>query len=276
MLSSLTTGLSGLDNFQEQMDVIGNNIANINTTGYKASTVDFADAFSNTLQNPSGGTSTSDGTAAIQVGTGVDITGIGSNFSQGALNATGDPSDLAINGNGYFLVRDPSTNNTYATRAGDFSVDANGFLVTDTGQRVQGLNSAGTSGDIQITPPAGSTASVSSYTINSQGVITMTLSDGTTAVAGQVQLQNFAAPQNLLSQGDNLFSNLEAAGPGTVSNPGSNGVGTVAQGQLELSNVDLSTEMTNLITAQRAFEASSKIVTTSNEVLETVVNLKQS
>jgi flagellar hook protein FlgE len=95
-------------------------------------------------------------------------------------------------------------------------------------------------------------------------------------VDGQVLLQNFAAPQNLLNQGDNLYSNLEAAGAGTVTAPGSGGLGTIAAGQLESSNVDLSTEMANLITAQRAFEASSKIVTTSNEVLQTVVNMKQS
>jgi flagellar hook protein FlgE len=276
MLSSLTSGVSGLDSFQDQMDVIGNNIANLNTTGYKAATVDFADAFSNTLQNPSGGTSTSDGSAAIQVGTGVDITGTGNNWGQGALTATGVESNMGINGNGFFLVKDPSTGTTYATRAGDFSVDANGYLVTDTGQRVQGYNSSSLSsiGDIQITGTA--TANVSSYTINSQGVITANLSDNSTQVDGQVLLQNFAAPQNLLNQGDNLYSNLEAAGAGTVTAPGSGGLGTIAAGQLESSNVDLSTEMANLITAQRAFEASSKIVTTSNEVLQTVVNMKQS
>src|SRR5580692_8317917 len=104
MLSSLTSGVSGLDSFQEQMDVIGNNIANINTTGFKAATMDFADTFSNTLQVPSGGTSSSDGTAAIQIGTGVDVSGVGNNWSQGSISATGIGSNMAISGSGFFLV----------------------------------------------------------------------------------------------------------------------------------------------------------------------------
>jgi flagellar hook protein FlgE len=278
MLSSLTSGVSGLDSFQEQMDVIGNNIANINTTGYKASVVDFADTFSNTLNNPSTGSATSTGSTGVQIGTGVDISGVTNNWSQGAISATGVGSNLAISGNGFFLVKDPSTSTTYATRAGDFSVDANGFLVTDTGERVQGTTN-GAQGDIQIVAPAGST--LNSYSINSQGVITGSLTNNTTqatstAVLGQVTLQNFQAPQNLLNQGNNLYSNLDAAGPSSIAAPGSSGLGTVQAGSLELSNVDLSGEMANLITAQRAFEANSKIITTSNEVLQTVVNMKQS
>src|ERR1700733_14740068 len=105
MLSSLTSAVSGLEDFQQQMNVIGNNIANVDTTGFKAGTVDFADAFSNTLRAPSGGTSTSSGSDSVQVGTGVSITGINSNWTQGALSTTGIPSDLAISGNGFFMVR---------------------------------------------------------------------------------------------------------------------------------------------------------------------------
>ena len=154
MLSSLTSGVSGLDSFQEQMDVIGNNIANINTTGFKANVVDFADAFSNTLRSASGATATSSGDNAIQVGTGVSISGIGNNWTQGALSSTGVSSDVAVNGNGFFTVKDPVTGNNFVTRDGSFSVDANGYLVTDNGDRVQGYNSStlstGTTGDIKI------------------------------------------------------------------------------------------------------------------------------
>ena len=119
--------------------MIGNNIANVDTTGFKAGVVDFADAFSNTLRAPSGGSSASSGSDSIQIGTGVTITGINSNWNQGALSTTGVPSDLAISGNGFFMVQDPVTGAQYATRAGDFSVNTSGYLVTDTGEEVHGI-----------------------------------------------------------------------------------------------------------------------------------------
>jgi flagellar hook protein FlgE len=280
MLSSLSSGVSGLENFQQQMDVIGNNIANVNTTGFKAGVVDFADAFSNTLQAPSGATSNSSGNDSIQVGTGVTISAIDNNWSAGAISSTGVTSNLAISGNGFFEVQDPVTGAVYATRDGTFSVDPNGYLVTANGDRVQGYTGSGTSsvGSIQInTSSSTSTAAMTSYTVNGQGQITVTQSDGTTSVCGQVLLQNFQDPQKLVNEGNNLYSNLTEAGElSAASAPGSNGVGTIQSGALEGSNVDLSNEMANLITAQRAFEASSKIISTVNEVLQTVVNMKQS
>jgi len=282
MLSSLTSAVSGLEDFQQQMNVIGNNIANVDTTGFKAGVVDFADAFSNTLRAPSGSSSTSSGSDSIQVGTGVAITGINSNWTQGALSTTGIPSDLGISGNGFFMVRDTVTSAQYATRAGDFTVDANGYLVTDTGERVQGYSDSGLStlGDIKIDTtgmPATSspTATVSSYAISGTGMVTVNLSDGTSFVRGQVLLQNFQDPGALINEGNNLYSNMAEAGPlAALTAPGSSGLGNVQSGALELSNVDLSNEMANLITAQRAFEANSKIVTTSDEVLQDLVNMK--
>lgn len=278
MLSSLTSGVSGLENFQEQMNVIGNNIANINTTAYKTSTVDFADAFSNTLRAPSGSTSSTSGADTIQIGTGVTITGINSNWSQGTVSGTGVPSNLAISGNGFFMVRDTVSGATYATRAGAFTVDPNGYLVTDTGERVQGYTdgSKSTLGDIKIdtTGSPNPSASMVSYTIDGQGNVNVQLSDGSSFVRGQVLLQNFQAPQNLVNVGNNLFSNTSAAGGlSTEAAPGSNGLGNIQSGAVELSNVDLSNEMANLITAQRAFEANSKIITASDEALQTVVNM---
>ncbi len=278
MLSSLTSGVTGLDSFQEQMDVIGNNIANINTTGYKANVVDFADAFSNTLRSASGATSTSSGDNAIQVGTGVSITGIGNNWTQGAVSSTGVSSDVAINGNGFFTVKDPVTGNDYVTRDGTFSVDANGYLITDNGDRVQGYSDTGLStlGDIKV-DITGSTsvAGMVSYSVDTLGRINVVQSDGTTFVRGQILLQNFQDPGKLVNQGNNLYSNLSEAGSTGLVASGINGNGSLQGSALELSNVDLSNEMANLITAQRAFEANSKIITTSNEVLQTVVNMKQ-
>jgi flagellar hook protein FlgE len=283
MLSSLTSAVSGLEDFQQQMNVIGNNIANVDTTGFKAGTVDFADAFSNTLRAPSGGSSTTSGSDSVQVGTGVAITGINNNWTQGALSSNGIPSNLAISGNGFFMVRDTVSSAQYATRAGDFSVDANGYLVTDSGERVQGFSNSGLStlGDIKIDTtgmPASSdpNSTVTGYSINGQGMVTVNLSDGTSFVRGQVLMQNFQDPSALINVGNNLYSNMAEAGPlPAIEPPGTSGLGSIQSGALELSNVDLSNEMANLITAQRAFEANSKIVTASDEVLQTVVNMKR-
>ncbi|HEX3798059.1 MAG TPA: flagellar hook-basal body complex protein [Verrucomicrobiae bacterium] len=282
MLSSLTSGVSGLDSFQTQMDVIGNNIANLNTTGYKASTVDFEDAFSNQLMAPSGGTSTSSGSNAIQVGTGVGISGITNNWAAGATSSTGIASNLAITGNGgngFFTVKDQTTGNTYATRDGTFTTDLNGNLVTENGENVQGYTDGtlSTVGNIKIDITGSpSTSPMVSYSIDSTGKVTVVQQDGTTFVRGQVLLQNYADPQKLVNVGNNLYTNIAEAGPSALGAPGTAGLGNVQGSAIELSNVDLSGEMANLISAQRAFEANSKIITTSNEVLQTVVNLKQS
>jgi flagellar hook protein FlgE len=180
-------------------------------------------------------------------------------------------------------VRDTVTNTQYVTRAGDFQVDANGYLVTNTGNRVQGFSDAGlsTTGDIKIDTagmPATSdpNASMLSYSVDTQGHVIVNLSDGTSFVRGQILLQNFQNPQALVKEGNNLYSSLAAAGPlAAPAPPGTNGLGTIQAGALELSNVDISNEMANLITAQRAFEANAKIVTTSDEMLQTLVNIKR-
>jgi flagellar hook protein FlgE len=274
MLTSLTSAVSGLDCFQQDMDVIGNNIANINTDGFKAGQVNFADSLSDTLQS---------GNGPVQIGLGVYNQSVTNNWNQGAVTSTGVSSDLAISGSGFFVVQDPTTGTQYATQDGSFTVNSSGYLVTAGGQQVQGYNNAGLStiGSIKIdatgapaTAAAGAT--VSSYTISSSGQINVTLSDGTTFTRGQVLVQNFQNPQALVNQAGNLYSNLSNAGPvsTTLVAPGTNGTGTIQSGYLEISNVDLSTEMANLITAQRGFEANSKIVTTSDELLQTLVNMK--
>ncbi|HZM01863.1 MAG TPA: flagellar hook-basal body complex protein [Candidatus Saccharimonadales bacterium] len=271
MISSLSSGVSGLESYQQEMDLIGSNIANVNTTGFKAGTIDFADSFSNLLQ---GGSNT---TPAVQVGTGVGIDAVNSNWAQGTISSGADmtQSDLAISGNGFFQVKDAS-GNVFATRDGTFQVDTSGNLITANGDFVQGLNAAGTAGNVQITITGSpSTSPMTSFTINSAGQVTVNQADGTTFVSGQLQLQSYSAPQMLVNEGDNLYSNLAAAGPSTAAAPGTTGLGNIQSGALESSNVDLPTEMANLITAQRAFEANSKIITTSNEVLQTVVNMKQ-
>lgn len=275
MLRSLTSGVSGLQQFQESMDVIGNNIANVNTCGYKGARVNFADALSQTLQTG--------GPSSMQVGDGVTTASISNQFTQGGIDLTGNNGDVAVNGNGFFMVRDTSSGGQYATRDGSFQLDATGYLINSNGQRVQGFSDAGlsTRGDVKIDASgapatAAPGATVQSYAIDNQGMVTVTLSDGTNFVRGQVLLQNFQNPQGLVKEGKNLYSITTAAGAmAQTAAPGSSGLGSLQAGALESSNVDLTNEFANLITTQRAFDASSKIITTSDEMLQSVINLKR-
>lgn len=263
-----------MQQFQQELDVIGNNIANVTTTGFKGADVEFADALSQTMQGAGA-------TGAMQVGTGVTTESIANRFTQGAINATNNPTDLAISGTGFFVVRDPVSNAEYVTRDGNFSVDTNGYLVLN-GMRVQGYSDSTltTIGDIKIDAtgaPAGSSGGLQSWNFDSSGNIRVSLTDGKTVFTrGQVLLQSFQSPQMLVKAGDSLYSGMTGAGP--LAQPGApttNGLGKIEVGALEGSNVDLTTELSNLITTQRAFEANSKIITTSDEVLQTLVNLKR-
>jgi flagellar hook protein FlgE len=287
MVRSLNSGVSGVQQFQEKMDVIGNNIANVNTTGFKAARVDFADSFSDTLRGSTSATATTSGTPAIQIGTGVTTTSIKNIFTQGALVRTNYQTDMMVSGDGFFVVRDPVANVQYVTRAGNFRVDANGYLVTDAGLRVQGFSDPAltTLGDVQIDAtgrPATSspTATMTGWSVSGEGEVRIKLSDGSEYVRGQILLQKFSDPQALIKEGQNLYSGIGSAGPlggatPTPAKPGTNGLGRIESGALELSNVDLANEFSNMITAQRAFQANARIITTSDEMLQELVNLKR-
>jgi len=285
LLDSLSTGVSAMQGFSQQLDVIGNNIANVSTTGFKSSNVNFEDSFSNTLNGVSNSGSSSSTVTPMQVGTGVNIATIAGDFSQGTLVSTGVPSNLAVSGNGYFQVLNPSTNQTFATRDGTFSVNGQGFLVNSDGYFVQGLTggSAGTApatvGDVKLgTPPTGT--QLQSYTIGGDGKMTELYSDGSTAVTNQVLLQTYSNPGALSRAGNNLFASSAAAGPVggatlTAANnvAGSNGLGSIQSGTLEQSNVDLTSQFSGMITAERSFQASSRVITVSDAVLQEIVNL---
>ncbi|MFM1770089.1 MAG: hypothetical protein RJA22_2618 [Verrucomicrobiota bacterium] len=290
MIRSLTTGISGIQNFQGEMDVISNNIANVNTVAYKSARVDFADSFSQTLRESSGGDGTTAGTLPLQVGTGVVTTATKNLFTQGAISRTGLTTDLAISGDGFFIVRDPVSLSEFATRAGDFRLDANGYLTSNTGLRIQGFSDSGlaTPGDVRIhddpaTRPAGvsATADFASFSIASDGKIKIRLSNGEEYTRGQILMQRFNDPQILTKEGNNLYSGIAAAGPlggsGSPASaaPGTNGLGFIESGALESSNVDLANEFANMITTQRGFQASARIITTSDEMLQELVNLKR-
>ncbi len=272
MLSSLNSGVSGIQQMQQRMDVIGNNIANVNTTGFKSARALFADTFSQAMNGSS-----------YQVGSGVTTSSIRSEFSQGTISQTGAPADMAIDGNGFFVVRNPLDGSTYATRSGEFHKDNSGYLVNDAGYRVQGFSDAGltTRGDLMINSTgapstAAADATVTGLGFDNEGKLTVRLSDGTSFVRGQVLLQDFQNPQTLVKEGGNLYSNMASAGPLTQTlAPKSNGLGTISSGAIETSNVDLTSEFASLITTQRAFQANAKIITTSDEILQDVVNLKR-
>ena len=288
MIRSLTSGVSGIQQFQEQMDVISNNIANVNTTGFKSGRVDLADSFSQTLRGSSGANGAASGTPPIQVGTGVITAATKNIFTQGAVSRTGYQTDLAVSGDGFFIMRDPVTTVQFATRAGDFRLDSSGYLTSNIGQHVQGYTDGtlATVGDVKIDDtnrPAASdpAATFVSFNINTEGVIKVRLSDGSEYTRGQILLQRFSDVQALSKEGLNLYSGIAAAGPlGGASAPvpaapGTNGLGRIESGALELSNVDLANEFSSMITTQRAFQASARIITTSDEMLQELVNLKR-
>lgn len=278
-----------MQQFQSRMDVIGNNIANVNTTGYKSARMDFADAFSQTYRGAGAGSGTTSNTDPIQVGTGVISTSIKSQFTQGAITRTGPQTDLAVSGDGFFVVEDPISGAQFATRAGDFRLDQSYRLVTNNGFRVQGFTDSGlsTEGDIVVDGtgrPSTSDplATVSSYAIGRDGIVTVRLSDGTEFSRGQILMQRFSDPNALTKQGNNLYSSMSAAGPLTsgtaasgASAPGTNGLGIIESGALELSNVDLAKEFADMIVTQRSFQANARIITTSDEILQELVALKR-
>ena len=285
MLRSLDSGVSALQQFQQQMDVIGNNIANVDTVGFKGSSVSFADTFSQSMGSSSNG--------SMQVGTGVLTSGIKNKFIQGSITNTGVKDDLAVSGNGFFTVSDPVNGAQYVTRDGHFNVDKDGYLVTGTGMRVQGytaFDSTGagtTTGDIKIDNtgatmidpisglPVPDPSLVGSYSFGTDGKLTVRLEDGKSFTRGQILLKTFTSPEQLMKEGNNLYSDLAAAGASALTVPSVNGPGTLATSSLEMSNVDLAGEMASLITTQRAFQANAKIITTSDEMLQELVNLKR-
>jgi flagellar hook protein FlgE len=276
MLLSLDTGVSALEQFQQNLNVIGNNIANVNTVGFKSATMNFQDTFSQTLGSNSAGSN--------QVGSGVTTSSISNQFTPGSIASTGGLTDMAVNGNGFFMVKDPTTGQQFATRDGSFKANS-GYLVTSNGMRVQGYTDAAltTLGDIKIdntgalkADGTADTSAVASFNFDSSGKLNVFLADGTQFTRGQILLQNFSSPTQLLKVGNNLYSGLTAAGPlAAPLAPSSNGLGSLVTGSLEMSNVDLAVELTSLITTQRAYEANGKVITTSDDILQTLVNLKR-
>lgn len=294
LIGSLNSGISAIRSFTQGIEVIGTNIANVNTVGYKSARTEFSDLFSSTIRrsSPSDGTGNGSNQASLQIGSGVQVQAVGSNFNQGPLEPTGQKTNIAVIGEGFFTVVDSVNNRDYITRAGNFRMDDNGYIVTPDGFRLQGLT-GGTSlvapaaigdlrYDITYTPPNPGDPELSDFAIDETGRLNYILTDGSSFTAGQVLLHRFTDPQALVKEGNGLFTGTDAAGPvgGATLNaanhtPGTNGLGTMRSGFIEMSNVDLTTEFANVITTQRSFQAGSRIITVSDEMLQEIVNLKR-
>ncbi|ROP66008.1 flagellar hook protein FlgE [Curtobacterium sp. ZW137] len=391
MLRSLYSGISGLRSHQEMLDVTGNNIANVNTVGFKASSTVFQDTLSQMTQGAGGPQTGVGGTNPAQIGLGVQVAGVSTNFAQGSAQATGKATDLMISGDGFFVTR--LGNDTVYTRAGAFDFDADGRLVSSDGKIVQGypatngvVNDGGQLTDIVLpldaaTPAVktsaaavtgnlpsetavgdtitrdatvydangakhtlslaytrtadgwnveakdgqGTTAtssisfgtdgaiasggtvavggitvdmseltgfaalntssiasqngheagSLQGYSISKDGTVVGTFSNGASLAIGRIALATFANPAGLEKTGASGYRATGNSGQASIGAPGSAGVGQLASGTLEMSNVDLSQEFTNLIVAQRGFQANARIITTSDEVLQELTNLKR-
>jgi flagellar basal-body rod protein FlgG len=261
-MQALRTAATGMAAQQLNVEVISNNIANMNTIGFKRQSAVFEDLLYQTLEQP-GAQSSDQGTVVptgVQIGGGVRAGSVYRITGQGTLTNTGNALDVAINGPGYFQVQMPDGSTAY-TRAGNFSVNAQGQMVTADGYLVQPT----------VTIPQNST----NITISQSGQVqVMTPGNTTPTVVGNLQLATFLNDAGLDAIGNNLFTESAASGAATAANPGAAGYGLTMQGYTEASNVDPVSEITNLIVAQRAYEMNSKVVTTADQMLSTAVNTK--
>lgn len=284
----MNTAVQGLRTTQGSLDVIANNLANVDTVGFKGGRADFAESLNATIKPSTPDAAGNTGAGGIQVGTGVGTSSTVVDFRQGTIVQTGLFTDLALEGEGFFLVRTTQSNELFATRSGNFRLDTQGFLVTDRGLRVQGIpdpvGNPNTVGDIRFT---GGIA----YEVDDFGQVNAIDENGTKSVRGQILLQRFTSPQALLKAGDNLYSNLEAAGANPAGaaggfagggeilagalRPTEAGVARIQSGALENSNVDLAREFSEMIITQRAFQANSRVISTSDEMMLELVNLKR-
>jgi flagellar basal-body rod protein FlgG len=260
MLRALYSAAAGMQSQQVNLDVISNNLANVNTTGFKKSKPEFEDLLYQTTKAPGadqgGGNQLPTG---IQIGHGSRLVATSRIFTNGEMTQTGEQLDVAINGDGFFEVQMPDGSKAY-TRAGSLKTASDGRITTSDGLPVlSGLQAV----------PAGT----SNITITSSGNVTYTTPTGTSTY--RIQLSRFLNPNGLESTGGNLFKETVASGSAELGNPGENGFGQLNQGYLEKSNVSVVEEMVNLIMAQRAYEVNSKAVQAADEMLQQGNNLKR-
>lgn len=269
MMRSLYSAISGLKNHQIKMDVIANNIANVNTTGFKRSRVTFSTMLSQTLKGASSATVTAGGTNPMQVGLGASLSSIDQIMTPGSAQSTGNPTDLMINGEGFFALKTSSGNTVYS-RSGAFSLDSAGNLVEPASGAFV-LDPTGTT--ITITPNT-----YSSYSIDGTGTITgIKASDGLSTTIGHIQIATFPNPAGLTNIGGSFYTPSNNSGAATAygdTTPYPTGT-SLTPNAVEMSNVDLSQEFTDMIVAQRGFQANSRVITVSDTLLQELIDLKR-
>lgn len=323
MLRSMYSGISGLRNFQTKLDVIGNNIANVNTHGFKKSRVIFKDLISQTQSGASGATATRGGVNPKQVGLGAQMAAIDTMHGGGSMQSTGNVLDLGIEGDGFFMVadvngetrdetgaittEDPAFTGIVYTRAGNFYMDNDGYLVNADGKYLVGVradelvfqkeddgvlaeeapNVSGDEGanlfndEQNLAPGEGTVGPIripttaESMSIGQDGKVTYVDLNGKLQYAGQIIMSKFPNPGGLNKVGGNYYQPTANSGNPYAQTATVAGMGTVQSGFLEMSNVDLSEEFTEMIVAQRGFQANTRIITTSDEILQELVNLKR-
>jgi flagellar basal-body rod protein FlgG len=260
MIRSLWIAKTGMEGQQSKLDAISHNLANVATYGFKRGNVVFEDLMYQTLR-PAGAAATEQNVlpTGLQMGLGVRVAASSRNFTQGTLQQTGNNLDVSVRGNGFFQVQMGDGSTGY-TRDGSFQVDANGVMVTSNGQTLQP----------GITVPANAL----SVAISTDGTVSATL-PGQVApqVLGQIQLTSFINPAGLESRGQNLYFETAASGTAQSGAPGSNGLGTLAQGFVEGSNVNVVEELVSMIATQRAYELNSKAIQTSDQMLQRLSQL---
>jgi flagellar hook protein FlgE len=298
MMGGMYAAISGLDANQAMLNETANDLANVNTVGYKAASITFADSLTQVMHGASGPTSANGGTNTEQIGLGVQVNATQNEMTEGSFQTTGNPLDVAIEGDGFIRVGqgEPKAGELTAntpvkivyTRAGDFTTDAGGYLTTQSGEYVIGRNaevaSEGESGDTYkagekdsyIKIPPGS----SNVSIGEDGSVTYTDEEVGSeqfekrVTAGYISMATFANESGLERLGGSLWGQTANSGTPIVGTPDTSGFGSTIGGELEMSNVDMATEMTNMITAERGYQANSRVISVADEMLGTLVQIQ--
>ena len=262
MIRSLWTSATGMQAQELNIDVIANNLANVNTSGFKKSRAEFQDLLYESMR-PAGAASSADTTipTGVQLGHGTRPSAVQKLFGQGDFENTENQLDWAIEGDGFFQIELPNGDTSYS-RCGEFKLDADGRIVNADG--------------FLLVPQMTIPTDTVSITVGMDGTVSVIQADDPVpSEIGTIQLARFVNPAGLRSLGKNLFVPTEASGDEIVGTPGENGFGTIAQGFLEMSNVSVVDEMVNMITAQRAYETNSKVIQTADDMLQMANNLKR-
>lgn len=279
MMRSLYSGITGLRNHQTRMDVIGNNIANVNTVGFKYSRTVFEDLYSQTLSGASAATTTRGGTNPLQVGLGVTLGSIDVVHTQSAAEYTGRPLDTMLGGDGFFVIK-KGTQELY-TRAGNFYTDAKDMLVTSDGSYVQAYKCDPATGDLGGTsvpmPQVEIDEDKYSYVeIDDKGYVVGVLrTTGAIEYIARLQVATFSNNEGLAKVGGNYYRETTNSGLPNKGVAGEDGIDILCPGALEMSNVDLAQQFTDMIVTQRGFQANSRTITVSDTMLEELINLKR-